>query len=121
MNAVRVKAFLLLSGLFVAFELFPQAGMDAPGAEQKKPEQPAIQVPQPGQLYHGVFTAQRGGAQDEITRSDKQSYEQAVGNRQHGFIFPITGFYSALFPLKPRHGSGCRQRAVHSPDALEQS
>jgi hypothetical protein len=100
MNAVRVKVFLLLSGLFVAFELFSQAGMDAPGAEQKKPEQPAIQIPPPGQLYHGVFTAQRGGDRDEITCSDIQSYEQTVGKPAAWVYFSNHWFLQRTFPAE---------------------
>ena len=100
MSTLRVKVFLLLSGLFFAFELFPQAWMDAPGAEQKKPEQPAIQIPPPGYLYHGVFAAHPGNTQDEITRADIASYEQAVGKPAAWVYFSNHWFLQRTFPAK---------------------
>ena len=99
MNAMRARV-LLIPWLLFAMALFTLKDREALGSEQKKPEQTAIQNPLPGFFYHGVFTAQRGGTRDEITRADMQSYEQTVGKPAAWVYFSNHWFLQRTFPAE---------------------
>lgn len=91
---------LLIPWLLSAVALFTLQGKDAHGNEQSKPEQQTIQVPLPGQLYHGVFAGHPGNTQDEITRADIASYEQAVGKPAAWVYFSNHWFLERAFPAE---------------------
>ena len=74
--------------------------LSAAAAQDSGPSQPAIQIPQPGYLYHGVFSGQRGSAQDRITRADIASYEQVVGKPAAWVYFSNHWFLQRTFPAE---------------------
>ncbi len=96
---MRARVLLIL-WLLSAVALFTLQGKDARGNEQSKPEQQTIQVPLPGQLYHGVFAGHPGNTQDEITRADIASYEQAVGKSAAWVYFSNHWFLQRTFPAE---------------------
>lgn len=60
--------------------------------------------PANGYLYHGVYPGGKTGKEDDITPEDLASYESAVGKKQLGCTFPITGVQAAAFRLRPWSG-----------------
>jgi len=58
-------------------------------------------LPEPGQLYHGVFPGHEGGEgeEDDITAADVASYEETVGRTVAWVYFSHNWYAGRAFPL----------------------
>jgi hypothetical protein len=96
----KKKILLLMPGFLLGIAFGACEGKEVYGSGIDKPGQPAIQSPPPGCLYHGVFAGPPGNLQDEITRAEIASYEQAVGKRAAWVYFSNHWFSQRTFPAE---------------------
>ncbi|MBN1628700.1 MAG: beta-mannanase [Thermoleophilia bacterium] len=60
---------------------------------------PKLGPPPAGKLYHGVFPGGSSGMEDDITREQVVSYEEAVGQRVAWVYFSHNWYQGTAFPL----------------------
>lgn len=61
-------------------------------------EAPALRLPPPGSLYHGVYPGGRTGEEDDLTAADAASYERAAGRPVAWIYFSHNWYHGRAFP-----------------------